>query len=76
MLKQGGPLPEIMYKGVGDESATICPQCGLPEVIVMVPCPDGRPGCLVAHFGTQCPRCPSDVLLMSRTGASQGEGDD
>ena len=42
--------PEYPYCGE-------CPECGKDIVRKRIPCPDGREGCLVNHFGCQCIGC-------------------
>lgn len=34
-----------------------CPSCGGDLTRGPVPCPDGKPGCLVNHQGMQCSSC-------------------
>lgn len=34
-----------------------CPACGSPLTHGIVPCPEGRPGCLVIHLGYLCSSC-------------------
>lgn len=34
-----------------------CPSCGGPMTEGPIPCPDGKPGCLVVHFGVRCTKC-------------------
>lgn len=35
----------------------VCPQCGGAVIRTSVPCPDGRPGCCVLHWGLKCSKC-------------------
>lgn len=35
----------------------LCPQCQVSYESTPIPCPDGRPGCIVAHFALICPKC-------------------
>lgn len=39
------------------ESLQYCEKCGAKYTQSPVPCPDNKPGCLVAHMGSFCPRC-------------------
>lgn len=34
-----------------------CPRCGGIIYRGPIPCPEGRPGCLVAHIGNICGTC-------------------
>ena len=34
-----------------------CPSCGGDLHFTSIPCPEGRPGCLVAHYGHRCGSC-------------------
>lgn len=36
---------------------TPCPSCGGSMTRGPVPCPDGKPGCLVIHYGLRCSKC-------------------
>jgi len=38
-------------------SGKICPGCGGTLFHGPVPCPDGKPGCLVLHYGYTCSEC-------------------
>jgi len=38
-------------------SETPCPSCGGRMTHGPVPCPDGKPGCLVLHYGLRCGKC-------------------
>jgi hypothetical protein len=41
-----------------------CPRCGEAKVYESaIPCPDGRPGCLVLHRGYICDNC--NAILQS-----------
>lgn len=53
-------LKEIEYKSPPEpkyEKGEDCPKCGVPTERRSVPCPDGRSGCLVMHYGWVCPQC-------------------
>lgn len=55
MLKEIKP-PTL--KDMGYEPSTIiCPYCNIALFRGSVPCPDGKPGCLVLHYGLKCPKC-------------------
>lgn len=42
----------------GTQSETpLCPTCGGQTTLVQVPCPDGKPGCLVLHQECWCSHC-------------------
>ena len=42
-----------------------CPRCGETKVYeALIPCPDGIPGCLVAHHGYICDYCGA-ILQVS-----------
>ncbi len=38
-------------------SGVTCPSCGGEMTRGSVPCPDGKPGCIVNHQGLQCSKC-------------------
>jgi len=49
-------LPE--FQGEAREpTGRTCPSCGRPLLWGHVPCPEGRVGCLVLHYGYQCEAC-------------------
>lgn len=35
----------------------LCPHCGGSLITGQVPCPEGKPGCLVIHYGNICTGC-------------------
>lgn len=37
--------------------AQLCPVCGGELVHGPIPCPDGKQGCLVLHYGLRCSGC-------------------
>jgi hypothetical protein len=40
-----------------------CEKCGLEQMTKTIPCPDGRVGCCVAHYGNDayvCTKCGHD----------------
>lgn len=47
------PSPFQQYQ----PSSAICPNCQTSMLYGPVGCPDGRPGCCVAHYGYSCPNC-------------------
>ena len=34
-----------------------CPRCHGPVVRGPIPCPEGKPGCCVLHYGLKCASC-------------------
>jgi hypothetical protein len=38
-------------------SGVTCPSCGGEMTRGSVPCPDGKPWCIVNHQGLQCSKC-------------------
>ena len=34
-----------------------CPNCGVDIFRSLIPCPEGKVGCLVAHYGYRCDDC-------------------
>jgi len=49
-------VPSRPFDGEGEKLGT-CPKCGGDIYTALVPCPDGRPGCCVAHYGPVCQQC-------------------
>ena len=45
--------PKRVFKGEDEP----CPKCNGIVVYGMIPCPDGRPGCCVCHYGYTCLGC-------------------
>jgi hypothetical protein len=35
----------------------ICPSCGGEIINDIIPCPDGKVGCCVCHYGLVCVKC-------------------
>ena len=55
-----GELKEIKPQAdnlVRRSSNTVCPNCDTMMYYGAVGCPDGKPGCLVLHYGYTCPAC-------------------
>lgn len=52
-IPQQDPLTAPPYRPSGAQ----CPRCKAPMVFGPVPCPDGKPGCLVYHQGYTCMSC-------------------
>ena len=55
MLKEIKPptMEDLGYK----PSDKTCPNCQTPMYHGPVPCPEGRMGCLVVHYGYTCSKC-------------------
>ena len=52
-------LREVVYpqnRG-GKSSGISCPKCNGTLYYGFIPCPDGKPGCAVAHYGYTCGGC-------------------
>jgi len=49
-------VPPRPFLGTGKKLGT-CPKCGGDIYMELVPCPEGRSGCCVAHYGPVCQRC-------------------
>ena len=49
-------VPPVKSNG-GSPSNMSCPACGGPMTRGPIPCPDGKPGCIVRHFGLRCSKC-------------------
>jgi len=52
-------MEEIVYKEEewGEGTDKVCPSCGAMLRWGVIPCPDGKPGCLVLHHGYHCSGC-------------------
>ena len=47
-------MEDLGYKIIEGKN---CPSCGERLYLGAVPCPDGKPGCLVLHYGYICAAC-------------------
>ena len=47
------PIPEELKSNTKEK----CPHCGGEMRYGRIPCPEGRPGCLVIHYGYRCLSC-------------------
>ncbi|MCK9435315.1 MAG: hypothetical protein M0R32_11040 [Candidatus Cloacimonetes bacterium] len=45
------------FKERGEPTEILCPSCKTKMTFGMIPCPDGREGCIVCHYGYRCPEC-------------------
>ena len=50
------PPPTLGQLGYTPTGA-VCPKCKGSLWFGFVPCPDGMPGCCVAHYGYRCEQC-------------------
>ena len=52
-------LIPVEYSKTEEHSVTgeLCPRCGVPVKRERIPCPDGKSGCCVCHWGWTCPSC-------------------
>lgn len=53
-------MKEVIYKKPESEKPNTdekCPVCGGEMRYDIIPCPDGKEGCLVLHYGYICLKC-------------------
>lgn len=61
-------LEEIIFKVPEDNriKGDNCPICGGETRFAPIPCPDGRPGCLVLHQAFVCQKCGKAFLSRGK----------
>ena len=57
MWKEVKPIDIFQREKEQPIEGASCPNCGERLFKSNIPCPDGRTGCLVIHYGATCHKC-------------------